>query len=175
MKKRIFVFIIVILLMCSTIFNYIFYMKAKNIEKENNQLSIIIQALEEEKELVEVGNEILALDTEYSKELDNTQGITSEIIAVNTKYAELWKQEMDKYYMLLLDSLNEENKMKLTDSQQLWEQFSEQNSAVVFSVNSQIYGGGSYLGMLDSYLLYEKYRDRALQLKELYERFELLD
>lgn len=42
--------------MCSTIFNYIFYMKAKNIEKENNQLSIIIQTLEEEKELVEAGN-----------------------------------------------------------------------------------------------------------------------
>ncbi len=175
MKKKIFVFIIVILLMCSIILNFIFYIKAKNTEKENNQLSIMIQALEEEKEFVEVGNEILALDTEYSKELDNTQGITSEIIAVNIKYAELWEQEMDKYYLLLLDSLNEENKVELTDSQQLWEQFSEQNSTVIFSVDAQIYGGGSYLNMLDSYLLYEKYRDRALQLKELYERFELLD
>lgn len=57
---------------------------------------------------------------------------------------------MDKYYLLLLDSLNEENKMKLTDSQQLREQFSEQNSAVIFSVDAQIYGGGSYLSMQDS-------------------------
>lgn len=150
MKKRIFVFVIVIMLMCSIIFNCIFYMRARNIEKENSELSILIQALEEEKEFVEVGNEILALDTEYSKELDNTHGTTSEIIAVNTKYAELWKQEMDKYYLLLLDSLNEENKVKLTDSQQLWEQFSEQNSTVTFSVDAQIYGGGSYLSMLDS-------------------------
>lgn len=175
MKKRIFVFVIVIMLICSIIFNCIFYMKARKIEKENSELSVMIQVLEEEKEFVEAGNEILALDVEYSKELDNTHGTTSEIIAVNTKYAELWKQEMDKYYLLLLDSLNEENKVKLTDSQQLWEQFSEQNSTVIFSVDAQIYGGGSYLSMLDSQLLYEKYRDRALQLKELYERFELLE
>lgn len=154
------------MLMCSIIFNCIFYMKVRNIEKENNELSIMIQLLEEEKESV---------DTEYSKELDSTHGTTSEIITVNTKYAELWKQEMDKYYLLLLDSLNEENKVKLIDSQQLWEQFSEQNSTVIFSVDAQIYGGGSYLSMLDSQLLYEKYRERALQLKELYERFELLN
>lgn len=127
----------------------------------------------------EVGVEICAvmkedderpmLDVQYEKEMKDSGGVTSEMIEITIKYAGLWKQEMEKYYDLLYDILDNEGKVCLENSQEAWEEYSNSNNELVFHVEEQRFGGGSYLNILEADLLCQKYRMRASELRELYE------
>lgn len=109
------------------------------------------------------------LDVEYENEMKDSSGVTSEIIEITMKYAEVWKQEMEKYHDLLYDMLDDDGKSCLENSQEAWEEYSNSNKELVFHVEEQRFGGGSYLNILAADLLCQKYRMRALEMRELYE------
>jgi hypothetical protein len=102
-------------------------------------------------------------------EMSETGGVTSEMIDVSIKYAELWKLEMEMYYRLLMDALDDDKKSVLAESQELWLLSSAKTDELVWSVNYQLYRGGSYLNILEADLLNTRYRERALLLYGLWE------
>lgn len=110
------------------------------------------------------------LDKKFNEEIDKTDGVTSEMVDVLLKYSALWKEDMNQYYDLLMEEMDEEGKAMLSDSQAAWEVYSQKNHQLTLHCNSMMYeGGGSYLEVLEAELNHEKYRERAVELKDLYE------
>lgn len=59
--------------------------------------------------------------------------------------------------------------------QEKWSVYSEENNKMIWMIYEQVYGGGSYLNLLEAELAYQRYYDRARELKELYDILELAD
>lgn len=110
------------------------------------------------------------LDKKFNEEINKTNGVTSEMVDVLLKYSALWKEDMNQYYDLLMEVMDEEGKAMLSDSQAAWEEYSQKNHQLILHCNSMMYeGGGSYLEVLEAELDHKKYRERAVELEDLYE------
>lgn len=110
------------------------------------------------------------LDKKFNEEINKTNGVTSEMVDVLLKYSALWKEDMNQYYDLLMEEMDEEGKAMLSDSQAAWEAYSQKNHQLILHCNSMMYeGGGSYLEVLEAELDHKKYRERAVELEDLYE------
>lgn len=125
------------------------------------------QSLENSLEVID--ENIFVLDEQYENEIKESKGVTSEIIEITMKYAEVWKQEMERYYDQLYDALDDEGKSRLENLQEVWEEYSTSNKDFAFYMEEKRFGGGSYLNILEADLLYQKYRSRALELSEMYQ------
>lgn len=110
------------------------------------------------------------LDKKFNEEINKTNGVTSEMVDVLLKYSALWKEDMNQHYDLLMEVMDEEGKAMLSDSQAAWEEYSQKNHQLILHCNSMMYeGGGSYLEVLEAELDHKKYRERAVELEDLYE------
>lgn len=167
MKKTKMVIVVTILFL--TAINYIFIVKSRRLIGEEVQISAIgYEILINQKELEALADGRYILDMQYKNEMLNSGGVTSQMIEILIKYAGLWKQEMERYYNLLYDTLDDAGKSSLENSQKAWEEYSVKNNELIFYMEEQKFEGGSYLGVLDAELLYQKYRSRASELKEMY-------
>ena len=88
--------------------------------------------------------------------------------AVTCEYAEIWKEEMEKYYALLLEELREDHKEMLVSSQKNWESFVDEKNGLEQQIISFASGGGSMMIQISAGNYYDKYRERALHLMYLY-------
>jgi len=170
MKKAYCIWALIGIGVVSIAINIGLYIQYQGIKNEKDQLIIMnrnyLESLEKKSESSD-------LDELYKNELDNVDGgVTSKLIEVLIKYANLWEEEMDKYYYLLMDTLDEDNKAYLANSQKLWETYSNENIELILQSNKQLYGGGSYLSILDADLIYQRYKDRANEFIELYRLFD---
>lgn len=113
------------------------------------------------------------LDKKFNEDISKANGATSEMVRVLLEYSTLWKKEMDQYYGMLLEKLDEDGKAGLISSQDAWDTYIEQNNQLVLHCNSLLYdGGGTYPVTLEAELKYKKYRERALELMDLYDILE---
>lgn len=113
------------------------------------------------------------LDKKYKEDIDKTNGVTLDMVDVSTKYSELWKQEMNNYYSMLNNKMDENGKNELSNSQKAWESYIDLNNQLELLCNS-IDGGGSSITLLEADLENEKYRDRTIELADLYYGKEVL-
>jgi len=87
---------------------------------------------------------------------------------VISEYAEIWKEEMEKYLDLLVDVLDEEHRKLLDTSQKKWEMFIDDNFKLEYDVVGRASGHGTMMGDIARSNQYNKYRDRTLFLEMLY-------
>lgn len=109
------------------------------------------------------------IDIEFDKAMSKWSGNTGEGVDIICTYGDKWKEEMGKYYILLYDELDNDKKKWLISSQEKWEIYSKENEELGYQIYEQIYQGGSIIQILSADIYYNKYRDRALDLKEKYE------
>ena len=109
------------------------------------------------------------LDRQYNEDMEKTNGITSEMIKVISDYSILWKSKMEQSYQMLMERFDENGKTMLENEQGIWNAYSQQNTQLKLYCNASGYdGGGTYLTVLEAELEYQRYRDRALELMDLY-------
>lgn len=165
MKKKVISCLFFIVSIISISINIGIYSQYKGMKNDRDNYSLFNNYLK--KISVDSSDTIIYnLDEEFKKEMDNTNGVTSKIIEVLTKYSDLWEKEMNNYYSSLLNVLNN-NKMYLIQSQKSWEIYSNNNNQLIYQCNILLYGEGSYLNILKAEIVYQKYRQRAIELKEL--------
>lgn len=112
------------------------------------------------------------IDIEYEKAMQDWSGNTAEGVEISCAYGEKWKSEMDKYYKLLHQKLDNDKKKWLVSSQKKWEAFTKDNEELAWQIYDQQYHGGSIMQTFSAQIYYDKYRDRALDLMKKYEQFE---
>lgn len=78
-----------------------------------------------------------------------------------------WEIEMNKYYELLFGILNGDSKLKLIESQKVWELYSQKE----LKLNHAIYNlqDGTIWGLISLEQTMEKIKERALHLKTYYD------
>ena len=109
------------------------------------------------------------LDQEYEKAQSEWSGNTAEYVVLTVSFAELWKDEMDKYYHLLYNELNDEKRHWLVSSQEKWEIYTKENEELAWQTYEQIFNTGSMMKIYEANIYLEKYRSRALTLISLYD------
>ena len=77
-----------------------------------------------------------------------------------------WESEMDKYYELLLNTLNGESKAALIESQNIWKEYSEKELKLNHSVYNQL--DGTIWGLTSLGQTMDKIKERTLHLKRYY-------
>jgi len=97
---------------------------------------------------------------------ENMSPIMSSI-TVDT-YADMWKEEMERYLGLLAETLTAEHRKMLDANQKKWEAFIDGKNELEFEIVNQIICGGTMIHQLAASNHYDKYRDRALFLERLY-------
>ncbi|MDM8534165.1 hypothetical protein QUF55_05595 [Clostridiaceae bacterium HSG29] len=132
----------------------------EKVKKENDELIQIVSDYEQSKHPIEI---------EFENEMKSWSGNNDEGVYIVLGYGDQWKEEMNKYYNLLLEKLNEDKRKWLVSSQEQWELFTKENEELAWHVNDQIYHDGSIMRIFDANIYYYRYRDRALYLKEKYE------
>jgi len=99
--------------------------------------------------------------------IDNSKCITSEMVRCGEEASVSWEAEMDKYYNLLLDILDEDDKEKLKQSQSAWMRFKE----IEFEfIPCHYTDPGSYQGPTTTRYKMNIIETRALQLQGYYEQ-----
>ena len=98
--------------------------------------------------------------------MDESKCITSEMNKCLDKAISEWEVELDKYYNLLMDVLDEEPKKKLKQSQSAWEKFRDLEFEFIPHYFKDI---GSYIGPTIWGDKRNVIRARAIQLKFYYE------
>ncbi len=111
----------------------------------------------------------ILLKLNLKDEMKTWNGNTWDGVYIVTRYGDKWKVEMEKYYDLLLEELNEDKKKWLISSQEQWEVFTKENEELDWQVNDQLHHGGSIMHIITADIYYERYRRRALDLKQKYE------
>jgi len=167
-RKKVVFFILSIICLVSLSLNGILLRRSKDIDEKIVEENLIVSNLNFQNVAYEEVNKPYDLDERYNEDIKNTNGVTSDMVRVMFKYSALWKAEMDCYYNLLIEKLEEDGKVSLVNSQEAWIVYSNQNNQLIFFCNSSFYGGGSYLTILEAELEYSKYRERAIELMELY-------
>ena len=109
------------------------------------------------------------LDKDYRIAMSEWSGTTWEGVDIIASYGDLWKEEMEKYYQLLYDELNDDKKQWIVSSQEQWEIFTKYNEELTWQTYDQLHHKGSIMRILTAGIYREKYRTRALDLKYLYE------
>jgi predicted MPP superfamily phosphohydrolase len=109
------------------------------------------------------------LDKEYNDAMKNWSGVTAEGVSIIGAFGDKWKAEMEKYYQLLYDALAEDKKKWLVSSQNEWVKFTKENEELTWQTYDQINHGGTIMQIFSSNIYLERYRDRTLTLKSLYD------
>jgi len=109
------------------------------------------------------------LEIEFEKEMKTWSGNTSEGVEILCTNGDKWKDEMEKYYELLNEELDEDKKKWLESSQEKWEIYIEENEELGWQIFDQQYHGGTIIQILSAELYYNRYHDRALDLIQKYE------
>ena len=102
-----------------------------------------------------------------SSENQNTAGMIR--CSVNAEVA--WDKEMNKYYKLLMQKLNPEEKEKLKTAQKSWLQY--RDNEILFSNKLHTDMEGTMWLVVNAGRLAEIVKQRALELKGYYDEFEL--
>ena len=159
-------------------------------EQENMEAGVetITQTSQESRlgKMIQTGMEVMPetndentsydLDKKFSEAMDNTGGVTSEMIRVISDYSALLENDMNQYYGLLMGKLDQEGKTMLINEQEAWEMYSNQNNELILYCNSLLYdGGGTGITILEAELEYNKYRERAIELMDLYEILDIIN
>lgn len=98
----------------------------------------------------------LKLDIDYS-----TTGMIISTLDANREYDKL----LNKYYQLLLTSLNEEDKEVLKKSQRNWIEFRDSELELNTALMSKYYsGGGTIQGVIAAYRVFEITKNRVIEL-----------
>jgi uncharacterized protein YecT (DUF1311 family) len=85
---------------------------------------------------------------------------------------EKWDAEMNKYYDMLMDKLDESAKASLRDSQRRWLEFRDAEFKAIDDYYSYIYeqaGGGTMYSMMQAGARMQVVRDRALEIISYYQ------
>lgn len=109
------------------------------------------------------------IDIEYENAMARWSGSTAEGVDIIISFGDKWKEEMNKYYSLLHEKLTDDKKDYLVSSQEKWEQFSKNDEELTWQTYDQLNHGGSIMRIYSSEIYLERYRSRALKLKELCE------
>lgn len=139
-----------------------------------SEFNTLIENLENEKEelnqyIDNFDNSKHEIEKDFEKEMKTWSGVTSEGVEITMKYSDKWKSEMEKYYDLLHDELDEDKRKWLISSQTKWNEFSAANIDYLWHVNDQIHQGGSIIRIINAHNYYERYRNRALFLIKEYD------
>lgn len=164
MMKRIGMIIVCVLLLVSVVFNMVLLNEKESKSPEQNPL----------KQNINQTDGFSELEQAYEEECALTNGITVEMIEVTQRYTESWKAEAEKYELLISGKLEGSNKALFEETQEAWNTYSDENMQMIGAINEQVYEGGSYLNILEADLAYQKYHDRAIELRELYELLEMM-
>lgn len=113
------------------------------------------------------------IDIELDKEMKKWSGNTSEGVEIICSNGDKWKKEMEKYYNLLYNELDDNKRKWLDSSHKKWEIYSEDNEELERQIYDQRYHGGSIMHIFYADIYYNKYRERALYLMEKYEELTL--
>lgn len=115
----------------------------------------------------------IELDEECKRRLSNAQS-NFEITEINSEFADKWKAEIDKYYQKLLEISDPYFKEKLVESQTEWYIGVEKYAEERFRYLETIHQGGTISPVSASAFRRDLYRERALELFEMYiEIYEL--
>ena len=110
------------------------------------------------------------IDISLQECMDNSKSITQEMKKCLSDACEKWELELEKYYNLLMEVLEEEPRKSLEESQQAWIKFKD----LEFSnfIPNYFQDIGSYIGpsIMESKMLI--IRARALQLKSYYDTIQ---
>ena len=109
------------------------------------------------------------IDIEFDKEMKKWSGNTSEGVEIIYSNGDKWKKEMEKYYNLLYNELDENKRKWLDSSQKKWEIYSKDNEELERQIYDQKHHGGTIMHIFYADIYYNKYRERALYLMEKYE------
>jgi len=135
--------------------------------QKNDELLKVKEDLEAE--LLDSKEKEYTIDIEFSNEMKLWNGNTSDGVNITVEYGDMWKGEMEKYYDLLYKQLSGEGKEILVESQKKWEGYSETNNELKWKINDEVHKGGTIISIFSAYNYYERYRERAIFLKEEYD------
>lgn len=108
----------------------------------------------------------------FSSDCMNENGSTMGIIKCNDEAYLLWDEEMNKYYKLLKDILDEEAFAKLKAAQLKWIEFRDleiENGNGIYGFIYDTAGGGTMYPMIASGIKVEIVKARTLDLKLYYD------
>lgn len=107
------------------------------------------------------------LDDEYKKRVTGSCS-NSEEVEINYQFAEAWKMAVDEYYDWILLHAEDELYNEISAEVVRWEEYSQNCLGAYESYLYQIYTTGTIVPVLQSEYTYNLYRDKALELYELY-------
>lgn len=108
----------------------------------------------------------------FTSDCMNENGSTIGIINCTKEAYLLWDQEMNKYYNLLKEVLDEEAFAKLKAAQLKWIEFRDleiENGNGIYGFIYDTAGGGTMYPMIASVIKVEIVKTRALELKSYYD------
>lgn len=107
------------------------------------------------------------LDSEYKEKISAAKS-NVEISEINYDFSEKWKTEINTNYERLSASASDGFKEKLTESQAEWNIYAEKRTAEHFEYLLDVYGAGTVVPIIQSEFVYKLYRERAIELFEMY-------
>lgn len=110
------------------------------------------------------------LDKEHERRLLNAQS-NVEITEINSEFADKWKAEIDTNYQKLLAIADPSFKEKLIASQTEWYICAEKHIEERFAYLLEVYQSGTIVPIKVSEYKYNLYRERAIELFEMYDEF----
>ena len=110
------------------------------------------------------------IDIFYEDCMNESKCITSEMVKCGEETYQKWEVELDKYYNLLMDVLDDDSKKQLRHSQEEWIEFKDAEFAFIPYYFLDI---GSYIGPATIDNKISIIRARALQLKAYYDILDL--
>jgi len=147
-------------------------LEVSNLENEISQKTELLIQAEKQIELLQQENQEITdrkhdLDIEYEKAMA-TWINTMEGVEIINSFGDIWKEEMDKYYTLLYDMLEEDRKKWLISSQEKWEIYTKENEELAWQTYDQVHHDGSIMKIYSAEIYLERYRSRAKTLIHLY-------
>ena len=109
-------------------------------------------------------------------DLDNPA--SPEIRSCHARAEEMWTEEMNKYYDLLISELNKQSQEALKVSQEAWEKYRDSQRELRSVMYRKSLPPEEQLGTMfndiSSSLRMHAVRERALELKALYEEYKII-
>jgi len=111
------------------------------------------------------------IDVDYAREFTKSEIVlsTRDLVEIADTYAKKWKDEMNKYLILLKDELFSDGENYVNESQTKWEALSKANIELQRQNYNKMHEGGSIRHILAAMAYYENVRERALFLRALYD------
>lgn len=178
-KKRLIAVLAIISILLVVIFVIIFH----NLSQRNKNNEPAPQAQQEE--IIKTPNDsgvkaapsgyeaAVMLDSEYKEKISAAKS-DIEITETNEEFAEKWKSEINTNYEKLSAVASDGFKEKLTESQAEWNIYAEKRTAEHFEYLLEEYESGTIVPVIQSEFEYRLYRERAIELFEMYSKLNSL-